>query len=76
MRTYSFVKLMVDGKQTTALEIYGQHNVFHIYHLDENVFTGSWIRAKDFVDAWKRNLEDLVNFLKANGHEVKFEENF
>jgi len=74
MRSYSYAKMIVDGKATKELEIFREVNTFHVYEHDINVFTGSFFGTIDFIEEWKAKAEPLKNFLEASGHKVTFEQ--
>lgn len=76
MRTYSETVMIIDGRPTASLDIYSEHNVFRIYEYDENVFSGSYTGAKNFIESWKAKKEDIKAFLEAQGSTVTFESKF
>ena len=74
MRTYSYVKMVVDGKATSELDVYRQHNTFEIYEHDINVFSGSYSGAIQYIEGWKEKAQELRNLLEAAGHFVTYEQ--
>ncbi len=74
MRSYSYVRMIVNGKVTEELDIYKEHNVFDIYHYDDNVFSGSYTGAIRYVNEWKNKYTVLKDLLEASGLNVKFEQ--
>lgn len=75
MRTYVYAKMVVNGKDTSKLDIYQIYNDFHVYEHDENIFTGGWLSTVKFIEDWKEKQSDLVEKLKSFGMEVHFEQN-
>ena len=76
MRTYRAVKMLVDGKETSTLDIYREHNTFHIFEYDENVFCGGYLGVVDYIETWKEKKQPLKDFLEASGHAVEFQSPF
>ena len=74
MKTYSYVRMLVDGNETKKLDVFHEGNAFHVYEHDENVFTGSWIGTIEYINAWKANAEPLVEHLKSIGCTVEFDQ--
>lgn len=74
MRTYSYVALVVDGKETSKLEVYGEHNNFNIFEYDENVFSGGYNRAMEFINAWKDKQSNIKEWLESIGMTATFEQ--
>lgn len=74
MRSYSYVKMMVDGKETSSLDIYREWNTFTIYEYDECVFRGSYGEAIQFIENWKSNKSQIQKFLETSGHSVRYEQ--
>ena len=74
MRTYSYVRMLVDGVETSSLEIYREHNTFFVYEYDENVFRGSYINVIEYIDRWKRMKDGIIEMLESVGKRVKFEQ--
>lgn len=74
MKSYSFVKMFVDGKETATLDIYKEHNVFHVFEYDENVYDGDYTGVMIFIDNWKQKHQPLVDYIKSKGEEVHYEQ--
>ena len=74
MRTYSYVKMIVDGKETAKLDIYAEHNVFQIFDNSGNVFSGSHHGAMEYIESWKMRLNDIRTYLETAGKFVSFEQ--
>jgi hypothetical protein len=68
--------MVVDGKETAKLDIIIDSMRFHFFKDDVNVFTTpSQIKAVEYVNKWKSEWQDIVDYLKANGHSVEFKQN-
>lgn len=76
MRTYREAVMKVDGKSTAKLEIFGEHNIFHVYEDDENVFVGTYSGTKKFIEDWKIKYTEIRKYLEEAGHFVTFEQTF
>lgn len=74
MRSYSYVKMMVDGKETSSLDIYRECNTFTIYEYNECVFRGSYGEAIQFIENWKEKKQPLRTFLEEAGHFITYEQ--
>lgn len=74
MRSYSYVKMIVDGKSTSDLEIFKENNMFSVYEYGENVLTGSYLNVIAFIDEWKKKHNELVKYLEATGSTVSYEQ--
>lgn len=74
MKTYSNVKMVVDGKDTAELEIWREHNIFRIFEYGDNVFAGGYTNAIEYIEDWKQKKRELRDFLEATGHAVTFEQ--
>ncbi len=74
MRTYSYVRMVVDGRPTQELEIFREGNTFSVFEFDANVFTGSHSKVEEFIEGWKRKHNELVKFLEATGSTVNYEQ--
>lgn len=76
MRDYAYCKMVVDGKETAKLDIIKDSAGFHFYRDDVNVFTThSQVKAVEYVDKWKHEWQDVVDYLKATNHNVEFKQN-
>ena len=73
MRSYSYVAMKVDGNETAKLDIFSEHNIFHIYEHDINVFSGGYTGTIKFIEDWKIKINDIKMFLEAQNHDVVFE---
>lgn len=74
MRTYSYIKMIVDGKPTSELEVFKEGNTFSVFEYDENVFTGSYSKVIAFIDGWKKKHNELVKYLESIGSTVGYEQ--
>lgn len=74
MRTYSYARMIVDGRPTSELEIFREGNTFSAYEYGENVFTGSYSKVMAFIEGWKAKHSELVKFLEATGSAVSYEQ--
>ena len=72
MRTYSYVKMLVDGKETATLDIIRIGNTFSVYEYDVVVFVGSHGQVVDYINKWIDAKEDIRNYLETAGHTVDF----
>ena len=75
MKSYSFARMIVDGKETAILDIYREWNTFTIYNNDVCVYRGSWIGTAKYIEDWKLKWRGVYEFLEQNGHFVSFEQN-
>ena len=74
MRSYSYVKMVVDGNTTSSLDIYREHNIFSVFEYDMNVFSGSYTGTMQFIENWKEKKQPLRTFLEEAGHFVTYEQ--
>ena len=54
MRTYSYVKELINGKEAETIDIYREHNVFLAYLNDENIYSGSRSGLMEVIEGWKK----------------------
>ena len=74
MRSHSYVKMVVDGKATSSLDIYREHNTFSVFEYDMNVFKGNYTGTIQFIESWKEKNQSLRVFLEEAGHSVTYEQ--
>lgn len=74
MRTYSYVKMIVDGNETVKLDIWSRGNIFSVFERGSNVFEGSFSKTVAFIEDWKRGYDEIKGFLESAGHRVSFEQ--
>lgn len=75
MQTYSYAKLVVNGKDTDTLDIFRDGNRFAIYDYEQCIYDGFSAREViTIIDAWKKRHSSLVEYLQNNGWEVHFEQ--
>lgn len=72
MRSYSYVKMLVDGKETATLDIIRIGNTFSVYEYDATVFVGSHCQVVDFINKWIDAKSDMREYLETAGHTVEF----
>lgn len=72
MRNYSEVALYINDNKTSCLEIFDEHNIFHIYEYGKNVFSGSWAKAHEFCVNWKNEHEELASMFESLGAKTEF----
>lgn len=72
MRSYSYAKMLVDGKETSTLDIIRISNTFHVYEYDASVFVGSHLQVVEYINKWIAEKSDLRAFLETAGHTVDF----
>lgn len=76
MRTYSAIKMIVNGNATAHLDIWHEHNTFHVFEDGSNVFEGGWSATKEFTDSWIQKYEPLADTFRKAGMQVDFEGRF
>jgi len=76
MRTYSSIALVVDGKETSKLEMWKEHNIYSAYEYDENVFVGGYSKMMEFIEGWKKKNQGIKMMLEAAGHSAEFAQTF
>lgn len=74
MRTHSYCRMIVDGRATAELEVFRENNAFHVFEHDENVFSGGYTGALEFIKAWMAKWQDMMELLKESGHAATWEQ--
>lgn len=74
MKSYSYVALVIDGRETNKLDIFKEHNTFSVYEYDENVLTGGYLKVMEFINKWKEKNENIKQLFEASGSTVEFKQ--
>ena len=75
MKSYSYVAMCVDGKQTSTIEIWREGNIFRAYEYDEAVYAGGWLGLMEYIKKWKESKTALKKYLEETiGAAVTFEQ--
>ena len=71
MRTHSYVKQFIDGKNVATLDVYRDHNTFRAYIDDENVYDGSYSGLVDYINKWKDHERSIADGFHRLGLKVE-----
>ena len=67
MRTYSYAKAVINGKRGGQLDVWGEHNVFHVFEYGDNVFTGSHGEVVRYIERWKELYREIQKAFEEAG---------